>query len=250
MKILTIMGSMRKANTYNVVKRIEEKLKVIGGEDLEFEYLFLKDYKLEYCRGCMICQKKGEFLCPIKDDRDKIFKIIINADGIIFASPVYVEQTSAIMKNFFDRFAYLCHRPIFFDRFAMAIATVAGSSLNPTLNYLERVAILWGYNFVHKFGISETTIKNVEKYTDVASKKIHQALKNKKIQNPGMNRLIEFRILKIVFGKKENPADLEFFKNKRRYYINVRTNLFKIVIPWLIEKFMRKIMNLPTPYNN
>jgi multimeric flavodoxin WrbA len=53
MKILTIMGSPRKGNTYRAVRRIEENMKAMG--DVEFEYLWLKDAGLAECKGCTVC---------------------------------------------------------------------------------------------------------------------------------------------------------------------------------------------------
>ena len=46
------------------------------------------------------------------------------ADGIIFASPVYVNDVSGIAKTWIDRLAYVCHRPAFAGKCAYLIATV------------------------------------------------------------------------------------------------------------------------------
>ncbi len=132
MKILAIMGSPRKkGNTYKVVQEIEERMKEMG--DLEFEYLFLKDANLEPCRGCHTCLLKGEDLCPIDDDRPKIEEQILNSDGVILASPVYLFNVSALMKKFLDRFAYVCHRPRFFNQYLMSVSTAGGSGLMSSL---------------------------------------------------------------------------------------------------------------------
>ena len=77
MKVLAIMGSPRKkGNTYKVVQEIEQRMRELG--NVEFEYLFLRDANLEPCRGCDNCQPKGEDLCPIDDDREKIEEQILN----------------------------------------------------------------------------------------------------------------------------------------------------------------------------
>ena len=51
----------------------------------------------------------------IKDDALMIREEMLNADGLIFVSPVYAHQVTALMKNFIDRFAYVLHRPCFLD---------------------------------------------------------------------------------------------------------------------------------------
>lgn len=45
MKILVIMGSPRKGNTYRAAQRIEDVMRSLG--DVEFEYLMLKDVGLK-----------------------------------------------------------------------------------------------------------------------------------------------------------------------------------------------------------
>lgn len=73
-KILVIMGSLRKANTYRTVQKIEQLHKKIA--DCEYEYVFLKDINLGLCKGCFSCISKGEEHCPLKDDREWIVQKI------------------------------------------------------------------------------------------------------------------------------------------------------------------------------
>ena len=68
MKILAVIGSPRgRGAGYQVVKKIEERMKALG--EVEFTYLFLKDANLKLCAGCYTCMAKGEDKCPLKDDR-------------------------------------------------------------------------------------------------------------------------------------------------------------------------------------
>ena len=50
MKILVIMGSPRKGETYNAVRKVETAMQALG--NVEFDYLWLKDANLGQCRGC------------------------------------------------------------------------------------------------------------------------------------------------------------------------------------------------------
>ena len=111
MRILVIMGSPRKGNTYRAVKKIEEYMRSM--DNVEFEYLMLKDANLLQCRGCYVCLAKGEEYCPCKDEAPLIEQKMHAADGVIFASPVYGMNVSALMKIFVDRFSYIFHRPRF-----------------------------------------------------------------------------------------------------------------------------------------
>lgn len=113
MKILVIIGSLRKANTYHTVQEVEQVHKKIA--DCEYEYIFLQDINFGLCKGCFTCISKGEEQCPLKDDRDWIIRKIEASDGVILASPNYVANVSWLMKNYIDRFAYICHRPKYFN---------------------------------------------------------------------------------------------------------------------------------------
>lgn len=88
--------------------------------------MHLADLKFDYCKGCSSCVYRGEDKCPIKDDRNVVLEKISEADGLILVSPVYALMVSAPLKNFFDRFGYLAHRPQFFNKFAMSMVTCSG----------------------------------------------------------------------------------------------------------------------------
>ena len=53
MNILVIIGSLRKKNTYDTVRKIEEYHK--NYSDFKYEYLFLKDINFKLCKGCFVC---------------------------------------------------------------------------------------------------------------------------------------------------------------------------------------------------
>ena len=153
MKILAIMGSPRKGQTYRAVSMFEKHLK--SHVDLEFEYVFLKDFNLAICRGCGLCLERGKEFCPLKDDRDIILKKMMEADGIIFASPNYSLQVTAIMKNFLDRLAFIFHRPRFFHKAMISIVTQGVYGGDDIVKYFESVGKFWGFNVCK--GINLTT---------------------------------------------------------------------------------------------
>ena len=108
MKILAICGSPHRGNCYSVLNTIKEDY-----PNIDYKLLMLSEVNLEQCRGCYVCVLRGEENCPRKDDRDMIIKEILDADGIVFASPVYVNHATALMKNFMERLGYEGHRPRF-----------------------------------------------------------------------------------------------------------------------------------------
>lgn len=66
--------------------------------NLEFEHLMLKDMNLSQCFVCFVCFQKGEKYCPCKDDTSLIEQKVHDADGVIFVTPVYGMNVSALMK--------------------------------------------------------------------------------------------------------------------------------------------------------
>lgn len=95
MKLLAIISSPRKKNTYNMAKTVLEK---IGGD---YEIILLKDKIIKPCGDCRNCH--AAFKCEVKDDMEEIYKKLEKADIIIFASPTYFHNVSGLMKNFMDR---------------------------------------------------------------------------------------------------------------------------------------------------
>ncbi|NLP10250.1 NAD(P)H-dependent oxidoreductase [bacterium] len=113
-KITAFVGSARKQHTHHAVRQLFTNLQALG--DLQCEIVALSDYALGTCRGCKLCFDKSEELCPLKDDRDALIAKIMASDGVVFASPNYSFQVSAIMKIFLDRLGFVFHRPRFFGR--------------------------------------------------------------------------------------------------------------------------------------
>jgi len=99
LKILGIVGSKRKnGNTYSLV---QEALRVAQEEGATTKLIILGDYSIKDCTGCEGC--KDTYKCVINDDMQKIYPLLLEADGIILGSPTYFYNISADMKAFIDR---------------------------------------------------------------------------------------------------------------------------------------------------
>ena len=120
-----------------MLKEIEARMSTHG--EVEMEILHLRDANLGQCRGCFQCISRGEDHCPMRKEMETVEERIEAADGIILISPGYVQNVSALMKNFIERMAYTNHRPRFFGKKVMLVAN-GGSGLDKTLDGL-RVAI-------------------------------------------------------------------------------------------------------------
>ncbi|KYH39799.1 MAG: FMN reductase [Candidatus Bathyarchaeota archaeon B63] len=102
-RILGIVGSPRIRGNTEIF--VAEALKAAEEEGAEAEMLRLADKQIEGCDGCLSCRATKE--CRIKDDFQMIFEKMIEADGIILASPVYFSSATPKIKALIDRAGYL-----------------------------------------------------------------------------------------------------------------------------------------------
>ncbi|QDR81037.1 NADPH-dependent FMN reductase [Sporomusa termitida] len=102
MSICILMGSMRKnGNTEALLRPFIEQLKFEG---IDVQYIWLCDKHMEPCRSCFACQGiEGRPGCPIDDEMEQIYKAILEADCIVFATPIYSWFCTAPMKIVMDR---------------------------------------------------------------------------------------------------------------------------------------------------
>jgi multimeric flavodoxin WrbA len=101
MKIITLLGSPRKrGNTAKVLSMFES----IVAKNHEVEHIDITRYKVGGCLGCYKCKEtKDEPGCVQEDDALAIFKKLIAADAIVYASPLYCWSFTSQIKPLIDR---------------------------------------------------------------------------------------------------------------------------------------------------
>lgn len=231
MKILAICGSPRKGNTYSVLNTIKENY-----PGIDFKIIELRKLNFQFCKGCYSCVKKGEDKCPIKDDRELIIKEMLEADGLMLASPVYSHMVSATMKNFFDRFGFYAHRPRFFDKYAMSLVTCSGYGAEEAMKYMDKMLSVFGFNLVPPvdlhFRAGKTPemmkLQNREKAFAAFDKFLSRIEKGGR-DKPPLDMLVPFRIFKYVseIDRENMPADYEYYKDKTEYYYDIKIPYYK-----------------------
>lgn len=251
MKVLVIMGSPRKGNTFRAAKKIEESMQSIG--NVEFEFLMLKDTGLSQCSGCLVCFGKGEDHCPHKDSAHIIEQKMHAADGVIFATPVYGMSVSALMKTFIDRFSYIFHRPRFFGKKALLLTTAGMVGNKEVLDYLKLVTGLWGFEVSSRVGIV-TPIPIPPKEEQENNRKLEKAAHEfynslqKKRRSPGYRDVLVFRGMKAFFGEFEqiSPADYKYWNEKgwlkpdAKYFVDMPINPIYNTVGWISEQILKR----------
>ncbi|MGI6084309.1 MAG: flavodoxin family protein [Acetivibrionales bacterium] len=109
MKIVVINGTEVKGCTYHIKELFLEILRD-GNEITEF---YLPKDLPHFCRGCKVCFFKDENLCPHAAYTMPIWNAILEADLLVFATPVYVLRIPGQMKALLDHFSchWMPHRP-------------------------------------------------------------------------------------------------------------------------------------------
>jgi multimeric flavodoxin WrbA len=96
--ILGICGSPRQQATEYVLKKAMSKIKERG---FETEFFTVRSKNIGFCQHCDFCLKNKE--CRYKDDMFVLYPLLIKAEGLVVASPVYNGGISAQTKAVMDR---------------------------------------------------------------------------------------------------------------------------------------------------
>jgi len=102
MKILAINGSPSATNgrTWWVLSRF-----ISGMEEAHAKVttIQLAHKKIHHCTGELACWFKTPGKCIHNDDMNEILPLFQDADAVVFASPVYVDGMTGLLKNCIDR---------------------------------------------------------------------------------------------------------------------------------------------------
>ncbi len=99
MKILGICGSPREeSNTRFYLRQTLSEFETQGAQT---EIILLRDLNIRGCKGCYGCVKAKK--CVIEDDFGIVFEKMMEADGILFGSPVYHSSITSELKAVLDR---------------------------------------------------------------------------------------------------------------------------------------------------
>ena len=98
-KVVVISTSLRvNSNSDALAVEFAKGAKSAGNE---VEYISLRGKKIDFCTGCLACSKFGS--CVIKDDAIVIAEQVLNADVVVYATPIYYYEMAGQMKTLLDR---------------------------------------------------------------------------------------------------------------------------------------------------
>ncbi|MEK4328608.1 NAD(P)H-dependent oxidoreductase [Paenibacillus sp. FSL R7-0312] len=250
-KVTAIIGNQQKHATYRAVCEFEAQLRTYG--EIEFEYIFLKDYRLEFCRGCKVCFSKGEELCPLKDDRDVLIRKMERSDGVIMATPNYAFHVSASMKNLLDRLAYVFHRPQFFGKTYTAVVNQGIYGGKGIVKYLSSMGENLGFQVtpgcvLHTMEpITQAAQEKNSQQIRKAAARFHKGLMRPSPPAPTLFRLMLFRLSRTSIHNMldDKSKDYRHYKDngwfESAYYVKVPLGPFKRLAGRLFDLIGRRM---------
>jgi multimeric flavodoxin WrbA len=151
MKILGILGSARPGGNTEIL--LDIALDKARGQGEKASKICLRDLTIGPCDGCNGCFSSGE--CIVDDDMQQVYDGIREADGIIWASPVYYWSMSGLTKMAMDR-TYALNFPTLQQAGKIGglifVAGIRGclSAANPfhmyfNYNHMFAAEAAWGY---------------------------------------------------------------------------------------------------------
>jgi multimeric flavodoxin WrbA len=150
MKILGINGSPKgeKSQTRRLVLGVLEGARQTGAD---ITFVDCCDLEIKYCKACGTCYAKGE--CIHDDDMPALYEKMLDADGIVLGSPVYINSVTAQLKTVLDRMADSVHCQHFTGKYGCAVSTAGGSMADETAEYMNSVLGMLGATTVGSVGV-------------------------------------------------------------------------------------------------
>ncbi len=248
MKIIACVGSYRKhGNTAGIVDLIADRLQEIAARrnrTVEFEKVYLAHREIGLCRGCRVCFEQGEQRCPLRDDLLAVRAKMQEADGLIVAAPVYVNDVNGVVKNWIDRLAFVCHRPEFSGKAAYLVTTVADSPTGHALRTMQVALQTWGYHIVGKSGFRMGALMDqdqmVARYrlrAERIAEDLFRSVATRRCRRPSFFSLMTFKIMQLA--RQRNPdgsVDYVYWKSRgwtdpgRQFFIPHQAGPIKVAL--------------------
>lgn len=108
MKVILVNSSPHQhGTTYAALAEIAAEL---DRQQIESEIVHIGSTPIRGCLGCSYCRKNGK--CVHDDLVNELAPKLIEADGLIFGTPVYFAGISGQLKSFMDRLFYAYSRKL------------------------------------------------------------------------------------------------------------------------------------------
>ncbi len=179
MKVLLVSSSPRKEKSNTFVLALSA-LEGLSDEGVSPEIIHLSDHHISFCQHCEECHKKILY-CSVNDSAPLILNKMMEADGIILASPNYINQVTASMKALFDRSTHFIHCRRLLGKYVAAVVTSGSGQDKEVLNYIRYYANVCGAQYSGGISSPAHIVREKKEEAYQLGRKMFQDIKEREV---------------------------------------------------------------------
>jgi multimeric flavodoxin WrbA len=145
MKIVLISASPRGENSQTLLLA-REVLEGCSAASPETEIIDLGQCDLEFCLHREECHRQL-MACPANDDGGMILQKMLDADGIVMASPNYINHVTGAMKTLMDRSNHFIHCKRLLGKYVTGVVSSGSGNDRNVLDYIRYYAHTCGAQY-------------------------------------------------------------------------------------------------------
>lgn len=237
-KIFGFIGSplKEKSNTYTLTKMMLDRLLVMD-PGISHEILTAGHVDIGHCKGCWSCMTKGHDSCPLdkQDDMRMLKQKMLQADFIIWGSPIYTAHMSGQMKTFLDRLAAWYHLMKLSGRPGLTVITTGSTFQEGLHDFFAQLMGCLGIKVVARLdtvgympGVIRDPGQAKQRAQEVAEI-IYPYVTGKKAVEPDKDMEGYFQAMKdkVVSGAKWLKGDYEYWRDNNMLELDSYTALLE-----------------------
>ena len=148
MKVLMLNGGWRAEGNSDFM--LDHMAEVLAEEGIETEVFQIGPAPVRDCMGCNKCSETGR--CVFTDDGvDAFLDKAEEADGFVFATPVYYAHPSGRILSFLDRAFYAAKRNVFYGKPGCAVSVARRSGTTATMDVMNKYFTISGMPVASSF---------------------------------------------------------------------------------------------------
>lgn len=199
MKVIFLNGSSRENGATN--RGIHEMEQVFHKEGIETEVFFIGNKPIADCMDCQYCREHHQ--CVFKDDRlNEFVECAKDADGFVFASPVYYAHPSGRILSFLDRAFYSSSRSTWAYKPCASIVNCRRSGNTASFDVLNKYASISAM-----YNIGSTYWNNTHGFTKEDVEKDKEGLQT--LHNLASSMAYLMKVIAYAKENGINPPKLE-----------------------------------------
>lgn len=106
---ITILNGNSEGRNKNFEQYMEKLCIFLEKQGHSVKHVKLRSMDIRYCTGCFGCWQRKPGECVIPDDSAQVCAAVVNAESVIFASPLMMGFVSAVLKKTMDKLIPLLH---------------------------------------------------------------------------------------------------------------------------------------------